>query len=68
MSGWLISLILSAIIALLASLMENDKNKNKMTYGIKIFVVSFIVIYFGWMFFVPESEISQEIIQGEPPF
>ena len=64
----MISLILSSIISLLATLMENDKNKNKITYASKMFIVSFIVIYFGWMVLVPDNEVSQEIITGEPPF
>ncbi len=65
----MISLILSSIIAVLSSLMEsNDPNKNKMSYAIKIFIVSFLVIYFGWMFLVPDFDVQQEIITGEPPF
>lgn len=69
MSGWLLSLMLASIITVLAVLMEsNDPKKNKMSYGIKIFLVSFLVIYFGWMFAVPDSDIQHEIITGEPPF
>lgn len=69
MSGWMLSLLLSSIIALIAMLMEsNDPKKDKVTYAIKIFLVSFIVIYFGWMFAGPDCEIQHEILTGEPPF
>lgn len=69
MSGWLFSLLLSSIITVLASLMEsNDPKKNKVSYAIKIFIISFLVIYFGWMFAIPDGDINHEIITGEPPF
>lgn len=69
MSGWLFSLLLSSIITVLASLMEsNDPKKNKVSYAIKIFIISFLVIYFGWMFAIPDADINHEISTGEPPF
>lgn len=65
----MISLLLASIITILASLMEsNDPKKNKTSYAIKIFIISFLVIYFGWMFIVPDIDINHEIITGEPPF
>jgi heme/copper-type cytochrome/quinol oxidase subunit 4 len=71
MSGWMLSLILASIITILALLVNNssdENNKNKSTYGIKIFVISFVVIYFGWMFLGPDSEVRHEIEIGEAPF
>jgi len=69
MSGWMLSLILAIIITILAVLVEsNDNKKDKTAYGIKIFVISFLVIYFGWMFLGPDSEVRHEIETGEAPF
>lgn len=67
MSSWLISLILSAIITLLLILLDNDNQRDKKTYGIKVYVVSFLSIYFGLMF-LGDNEIKHEINTGEPPF
>ena len=69
MSGWMLSLVLASIIALLATMMEsNDPKRDKMSYALKIFLVSFLVIYFGWMFACPDSDFQHEILTGEPPF
>jgi len=75
MTIWLTTLILSSIITLLAILIENnDKYKNKIqyqntfTYGIKIFIISYLVIYVGLLFMNPESDIKHEIEIGEAPF
>jgi hypothetical protein len=69
MSGWILSLILSSIITILAVIVEsNEHKKDKTSYGIKIFIISFLVIYFGWMFLGPDSEVRHEIETGEAPF
>jgi hypothetical protein len=69
MSGWILSLILASIISILAVLVEsNDPKRDKISYGIKIFIISFLVIYFGWMFLGPDSEVRHEIETGEAPF
>jgi heme/copper-type cytochrome/quinol oxidase subunit 4 len=69
MTGWMLSLILAIIITILAVLIEsNDHKKDRVSYGIKIFIISFLVIYFGWMFLGPDSEIRHEIETGDAPF
>lgn len=69
MSGWLLSIILASIIAVIAVLIESsDPEKDKVSYGIKIFLIAFVTIYFGMMFLGPDSDIKHEIDVGEPPF
>lgn len=69
MSGWMLSLILAAVISFLATIAEsNDPKKDKASYAIKIFVISFLTIYFGWAFLSQDCDVTQEINTGEPPF
>lgn len=69
MEGWLLSIILSIIITILAIAIESkNSTREKILYGIKIFVISFITIYCGWVFLGPESTIKHEIEIGEAPF
>lgn len=69
MNGWMLSLILAAVITALAVLTEsNDPNKDKVSYAIKIYVISFLTIYFGWMFLSQDGDVKHEFNTGEPPF
>lgn len=69
MDGWLLSIILSIIITVLAILVESkESTKEKISYGIRIFIISFVTIYCGWVFLGPDSTIKHEIEIGEAPF
>jgi hypothetical protein len=69
MSGWMLSLVLAGVITLLATIAEsNDPKRDKVTFAVKIYVISFLTIYFGWAFLAQECNITHEISTGEPPF
>jgi dipeptide/tripeptide permease len=70
MSAWLLQIILSGIIALLAVLSESssETKKDKFGYGLKIFAISFLTLYVGNMFLGGAGEVKHEIDTGEPPF
>lgn len=73
MSNWLIALIMSGVIAFLMVITESNENnknagQNKMTYAIKVFVISWLTIYCCLTFFGTECEVKPDIEVGEPPF
>lgn len=67
---------LSFIIAILCAMLHKSKNDgytdSKFMIFTKTFIISFIVIYFGCMFFYPQGGINivktQEIEVGDPDF
>lgn len=66
MSSFLGVLLISFIITILLVLFETDDKKDKTSYGIKVFIISFITIYFGLSFI--NDDIKHQISTGEPPF
>ena len=67
MSTWLLSLILAGIISIVSSLFEaHEDNTKKVNYVIRVFVLSFLIIYFGLHFLNQDS--TPEINTGDPPF
>lgn len=64
----------SAIIASLLAIMKKEHpgdSETKLTLGIKTFIVSFVVIYFGLVFFTPNINSivkTQEIETCDPDF
>lgn len=69
MSSWLMYLIFSLVITLLAVLFEpNNPRKDKKVFGVKIFIISFITLYVGNMLIGSDCDIKHEIDTGEPPF
>lgn len=66
-----VSAIISIIIALMHKYDGSPHSDNKITVGIKVFVVSFIVLYIGLVFFTPQLSFvskAQVIETGEPDF
>jgi hypothetical protein len=65
----MLSLILAAVISVIVVISDSgSENKNKMSQGIKVFVISFAIIYLGLMYFGSDRGLKHEINTGEPPF
>lgn len=67
--------VVSAIIAVLIAMMKSSnttqQSETRMTLGIKVFVVTFVILYFGLVFFTPNiSNIvkTHEIETCDPDF
>jgi hypothetical protein len=71
MELWLLAIVLSIVITILLLLAEQShpERNDKTTFGVKVFIISFITIYFGMLFLGPECvDVTHEISTGEPPF
>jgi hypothetical protein len=69
MENWMLSLILAAVISVIVVISDSgSENKNKMSQGIKVFVISFAIIYLGLMYFGSDRGLKHDINTGEPPF
>lgn len=70
MENWMLSLIMAAVISVIVVISDSgsSENKNKMSQGIKVFVISFAIIYLGLMYFGSDRGLKHEINTGEPPF
>ncbi len=65
----MLSLILAAVISVIVVISDSgSENKNKMSQGIKVFVISFAIIYLGLMYFGSDRGLKHDINTGEPPF
>lgn len=46
-----------------------DRQHDRVSFALRVFVISFLVVYFGFLFIGPEcADAVQEISTGEPPF
>lgn len=70
MSPFVFALIASAVITVcLLVLKGKENNETNNGYGLKVFPVTFIVIFVCYSYLIGgDSAISQEIDIGEPPF
>ncbi len=68
MNSVVFALTLTVIITVvLLSLKHKDNTENNTNYGIKIFIVSFVTIFIGYIYMLGDKTV-QEIDIGEPPF
>jgi hypothetical protein len=70
MSPFLFALIASAVITVcLLVLKGKDNNETNNSYGLKVFPVTFIVIFVCYSYMIGgDGALAQEIDIGEPPF
>lgn len=70
MSPFVFALVASAVITVcLLVLKGKDNNETNNNYGLKVFPVSFIVIFICYSYMMGgEGALAQEIDIGEPPF
>ena len=65
----MLALILAAAISVIVVISDSGSEKDKkMSQGIKVFVISFAIIYLGLMYFGTDRGLKHEINTGEPPF
>jgi uncharacterized membrane protein YozB (DUF420 family) len=70
MNAFTFSLIVSAIITVVLFVTKHNDNKEPNNiYGIKIFVMSFLVVFVCHSYLIGvNSTVMQDIDIGEPPF
>lgn len=70
MNAFLFALIVSAVITVSLFVMKhNDNNEPNNSYGIKVFVISFFIVFVCYSYFVGgDIALTQDIDVGEPPF
>lgn len=69
MTPFLFALIASAIITVSLLVLKSKENEESNTsYGLKVFPISFIVVFVCYSYLIGGGAQSQEIDVGEPPF
>jgi anaerobic C4-dicarboxylate transporter len=69
MNNIYISLIIAAGITVLAVLTKPRETKNNhIGYGLKIYIISFLVSFVSLTYLLTESNVKQIIETGEPEF
>lgn len=70
MNGFIFALIVSAIITVcLFVTKHSDNNESNNSYGIKVFIISFLIVFVCHSYFVGgDNALVQDIDVGEPPF
>lgn len=70
MNAFIFALIISAIITVCLFVTKHaDNNEPNNSYGIKVFVVSFFIVFVCHSYFIAgDSALVQDIDVGEPPF
>ena len=68
MTPFFISLVLSALIMIISMLSVTPTKEKQSTFALKIFVISFIVIYGGFYFLVEKNDAFPEMEVGEADF
>lgn len=70
MNAFMFALIASAIITVcLFVIKHNDNNEPNNTYGIKVFIISFVIVFVCYSYFIGgDNALTQDIDVGEPPF
>lgn len=70
MNAFIFALIVSAIITVcLFVTKHSDNNEPNNSYGIKVFIISFLIVFVCHSYFIGgDNALAQDIDVGEPPF
>jgi type III secretory pathway component EscS len=69
MTPFIFALVASSITSLIMVFSKAKENQeNTSNYAVKVFVVSFLVVFISYTYLMGDATSSQEIDIGEPPF